>query len=215
MKRYAWTRRKTQHRNISEISVEKKLFTKLTSTIVIHYVCLRWNSFIMSEIRSSQFKYRMWGAEDSSSFIRCAFSSITSSLLSFIHLNLPTLFFYLFLHLLFCSSLQADFLASSNPSSTSFDVVIMKFLGNWVKCAYTQKHCFSLVVFMQFLFHFIKCISFPLLLIIRCDVTMKSLDDSQICMIFICLRVVSSRPIFSIKLFSSTSKKMIQLVFYL
>lgn len=42
----------------------------------------------------------------------------------------------------------------SMASSISSSHIMMKFLGNWVKCAYTQKHCFFIFLFP----FFIKCI---------------------------------------------------------
>lgn len=92
-----------------------------------------------------------------------AFSSITFLFFLFsfyfIHLNLPSFYLFLHLSLLLCCCCcvlpcKLTFWRVQIRRRRRSMVVIMKFLGNWVKCAYTQKHCFSLVVFMQFFFQF-------------------------------------------------------------
>lgn len=86
-----------------------------------------------------QFKYP---EKETQKFLR--FSSFSSSLRSF---NLPTFSIIPF---------------ASVASSFSSLRIMMKFLGNWVKYAYTQKHCF--LFFLQRLF-FLSDAFFPQLFI--------------------------------------------------
>lgn len=99
------------------------------------------------------------------------------------------------------------------------NVVIMKFLGNWVKCAYTQKHCsfaFSSMLRCLFLQHDDALLQFlvSLLLLwrvffcfIKCIWLLFNLHDDVMCLMIYVWESRRRRPIFSIKLFHSKERK--------